>query len=418
MDLTPEEKFNQVVWWALQEIKKESLATPKEKCVYFEPQSSDNLNLSIIDQRRALKLLEKEGTINIQNEKYPLGIMGVGAELYNWKPIGYFLNILQPKFDEIYEKFRKLNEKYQFQYAQIKEIFTNEVIPDRTAEIEKEMREERIRQSERIERERLHKEQMKQDRILRTPVDKYAHALDLIIERAEYAEDGNSFSIEFYDFNFEQMIGSRMLEKFLTEMQKYGCFENYTRTNYAGGTRFGFINPSIKKLKEFKEKREKQETKTDRFNEEVLKTQQLLDKLERDIKKKAREEEQFEVKVKDRYILVNDYLLSKPHAVGSNLEFFEYLRSKSANTKIERNSLPDFGGLSLKQDVKNKSFIKILNELGFKGEILKAFFPKRGKNMLTYKGDKITKKDLEKAGVKIPLFLKELEVAHLKNSPE
>jgi len=126
----------------------------------------------------------------------------------------------------------------------------------------------------------------------------------------------------------------------------------------------------------------------------------------------------FEIQVKDRYIWVNDYLLSKPHAVGSNLEFFEYIRSKSANTKIERNSLPDFGGLSLKQEVKNKSFIKILNELGFKGEILKAFFPKRGKNILTYRGDKITKKDLEKAGVKIPLFLKELEVAHLRNSPE
>jgi hypothetical protein len=126
----------------------------------------------------------------------------------------------------------------------------------------------------------------------------------------------------------------------------------------------------------------------------------------------------FEIQVKDRNILVNNYLLSKPHAVGSNFEFFEYIRSKSANTKIERNSLPDFGGLSLKQEVKNKSFIKILNELGFKGEILKAFFPKRGKDMLVYRGDKITKKDLEKVGVKIPLFLKELELAHLKNSPE
>jgi len=155
-----------------------------------------------------------------------------------------------------------------------------------------------------------------------------------------------------------------------------------------------------------------------KFDEEVSKTEQLLDKLEKDIKEKAKEQEQFEVKVKDRYIWVNDYLLSKPHAVGSNLEFFEYICSKSANTKIERNSLPDFGGLSLKQEVKNKSFIKILNELGFKGEILKAFFPKRGKNIVVYRGNKITKKDLEKAGVKIPLFLKELELAHIKNSPE
>jgi len=59
----------------------------------------------------------------------------------------------------------------------------------------------------------------------------------------------------------------------------------------------------------------------------------------------------FGIQVKDRYIWINNYLLSKPHAVGSNFEFFEYVRSQPANTKIERNKLPDFGGLSLKQEV-------------------------------------------------------------------
>jgi len=127
------------------------------------------------------------------------------------------------------------------------QIFTNEVVPDRTAEIQKQMDEARIRASEQAERERQHREQLKQDRILRTLIDKYAHALDLIIERTEFAEDGNDFSIEFYDFNFEKMIGSRMLEKFLTEMQKFGCFEGYKRTNYTGGTRFGFVKPNAKK---------------------------------------------------------------------------------------------------------------------------------------------------------------------------
>jgi hypothetical protein len=123
----------------------------------------------------------------------------------------------------------------------------------------------------------------------------------------------------------------------------------------------------------------------------------------------------FKVRVEDRNIYVNDYLLSKPHAVGSNYEFFEYLCSHPQK-RIERKNLPDFGGLALKEQVKSKSFIKILNELGFKGEILKAFFPKRGKDVVVYRGDKIIKKDLEKAGVKIQLFLKELEVAHIKNT--
>jgi len=203
-------------------------------------------------------------------------MMGVVAELYNWKPIGYYLNILQPKFDEIYNEFA---DKFS--------------------------------------------EQNKDKRLKR-------------IDSKTYAEKRG-----------------RQVEELKEEKRKT------------------IVIPKI-----------------------------------------------FKIKIKDRYIWVNEYLLSKPHAVGSNFEFFEYIRSKPANTKIERNSLPDSGGLSLKKEVKNKSFIKILNELGFKGEILKAFFPKRGKNTLVYKGDKITKEDLQKAGIKIPLFLKELEVAHLKNSPE
>ncbi len=165
-----------------------------------------------------------------------------------------------------------------------------------------------------------------------------------------------------------------------------------------------------------------QEAKTDRFNEEVLKTQQLLDKLERDIKKKAKEQEQFEIKVKDRQIWINDYLLSKPFGVGSNFEFFEYIRSKPPDTLIARNKMPNIGdGIGYgytKEAIKKKGFIKILNELGFKDQILKAFFYKRSKNTLIYRGDKITKEDLNKAGIKFSLFIKELELAHAKNSPE
>jgi tetratricopeptide (TPR) repeat protein len=139
---------------------------------------------------------------------------------------------------------------------------------------------------------------------------------------------------------------------------------------------------------------------------------------EKQMQKKTKIPQIFEVKVEDRYIWVNNYLLSKPHAVGSNFEFFEYVRSQLQGIKIERNKLQGPGGPSLKQEVKSKGFIKILNELGFKGEILKAFFPKRGKDALIYRGDRITKKDLEKAGVRASLFIKELELAHLKNSPE
>lgn len=100
--MTPEEKFNQDVWWILQEIKKEEHATPNDEYVVLEYQDSDNLVPLKEDQRRALKLLEKEGAIKIKEEKYPLGMSRSAAELCGWKPTGCFLSILQPKFDEFY----------------------------------------------------------------------------------------------------------------------------------------------------------------------------------------------------------------------------------------------------------------------------------------------------------------------------
>lgn len=137
-------------------------------------------------------------------------------------------------------------------------------------------------------------------------------------------------------------------------------------------------------------------------------------------KNQTREESQntpktFQLSIKDRYIWINDYLLSKPHAVGSNLSFFEHIRSKPVNTLIKKSDLPQF----LQEDIGSKDFAKILNELGFKDELLRAFFPKRSKKSgVAYRGDKVSKKDLENAGINIALLIKQLELAHLKNNPK
>ncbi len=122
----------------------------------------------------------------------------------------------------------------------------------------------------------------------------------------------------------------------------------------------------------------------------------------------------FEIQVRDKEIWINDCLLSKPHAVEINFEFFYYIRRQSANSKITKQDMPEW----LKKEIGNKRFIKLLNNISFKSEIRKAFFYKVGQSSLFYRGDKITKEELEKGGVKIPLFLKELELAHTKNSPE
>ncbi len=133
------------------------------------------------------------------------------------------------------------------------ELFTNNVIPDRSMEIQKQMEESQRWIAERAQKDKQHRELMKQNRILATKTDKYTHALDLIIEQAEFNGNGSSFNIDYYDFNFEdRMDASKMLEKFLTELQGKGCFEQYGRTNYSGGTKFGFIKVDIEKLKKLR----------------------------------------------------------------------------------------------------------------------------------------------------------------------
>jgi len=250
--ITPEEKFNQEIWWILQEIKKEQFATPKEERVEFiiriQPNKSKGTDGDIPHPNTQKKLLYKLKEWRVLDLE-PLGLYLEGFD----PPKAYNLTIYQTNFDEIYDEYQ--NKNTNLRDSQPIELYKNDVIKTETwKEILEKTAPDRRMEQEHHHQEKLQREQLKQQRILGTKIDKYAHALDLIIERAEFTGDGNNFIIEFYDFNFEQMLGSRMLEKFLTEMQKDDCFEKYTRTNYAGGTRFGFINPNIKKLKEFKEK--------------------------------------------------------------------------------------------------------------------------------------------------------------------
>jgi|GEM_PF-3594791 len=104
-----DKKINQNVWWVLQEIKKESIATPSDEYVRFEPGRDDNLQPDMKEQRRALKFLEKKGAIKIAREHYPLGMPTLGANLYNLKPITYFLDILQPRFEELFREYENSN---------------------------------------------------------------------------------------------------------------------------------------------------------------------------------------------------------------------------------------------------------------------------------------------------------------------
>ena len=125
-----------------------------------------------------------------------------------------------------------------------------------------------------------------------------------------------------------------------------------------------------------------------------------------------RSHEEYAISVKDREIWINNYFISKPHAVGSNLEFFLYLLD-NPNKEIKKSELPT----NLKNQISKKNFSKILNALGFKGEILKTFFPKRSKSILSFK-QRVNHNYLVERGIKEDILLKELRLAHTKNNPK
>lgn len=121
----------------------------------------------------------------------------------------------------------------------------------------------------------------------------------------------------------------------------------------------------------------------------------------------------YEISVKDREILVNNkYIIARPHSTGNNFEFMEFLLNNQ-DKDIERSELPEY----LRGEIRGKRFYKIIGGLGFSGEILKAFFPKRGKGQLVFRKT-VSKEDLKKSGINENIFLKELELANVKHSPK
>jgi len=130
-------------------------------------------------------------------------------------------------------------------------------------------------------------------------------------------------------------------------------------------------------------------------------------------KKRKKEKDLFEVKIIDREIKVNEYVIGKPHAVGKNLEFFSYVYDNSDKV-INLSEIPDI----IKNQIQGKRPVKILNELGFSGDLLKAFFPKRsGKKTIQFRR-KISTEDLSKSGVRLSTFTKQLDFLNEKNRPK
>ncbi len=120
--------------------------------------------------------------------------------------------------------------------------------------------------------------------------------------------------------------------------------------------------------------------------------------------------ETFFVKIKDREVRVNSFLLGKPYAIGKNMTFLEYI-SERPHQLLKRSDMPEH----IQEEMGKRTFGKILNALGFTGQILKAFAPKRNKSAVLFR-DEVTKSQLEEDGVDVELMIKELELAHRRNN--
>ncbi len=118
----------------------------------------------------------------------------------------------------------------------------------------------------------------------------------------------------------------------------------------------------------------------------------------------------FSVNIKDREVRINNFVLCRPHATGRNMHFMEYIFDHP-DKDIDREDLPSL----LRDEVKATKFTGLLHELGFTGEILKAFFPGRSQESLRFRKT-ISSDELEQQGISAEVLLQAIKLAHTKNN--
>lgn len=112
------------IWWVLQELQKEDLArSAPEELICFEYQNPKTKSSipSWNDQRLAINILENKHAIEIIRKWYGTPILtALAADTMGIKPSGIYLDILQPKFDEVYEEYKKACNLQDYQEAALR----------------------------------------------------------------------------------------------------------------------------------------------------------------------------------------------------------------------------------------------------------------------------------------------------------
>ncbi len=462
--MTPEERVNQEIWWVLQRIKEENLVAGDGNTFFYDTTSS-LIAPGVPNRGRERKIIQNK----LAQEEKAIKIIKEIEPSWTGGKNGFYLKVLQPKFDEVYKKYQKACDLQSYLNNYQQKVFKEEKKLPKFSQVENIDNKEKTTLASSIRKHkgrmfergsgggyynRSHPIRPKEKLSANEIVDGFSSSnyrfvltvIEKIASLAEFSLD-RTVHYQLQSPPGQLLIQERML---LTKFESFGLFRNAGEDGIHGiATLRGVNTDTIRKIITEINKRQlalptKSEDKSgdlktryDQLLEEIRKpkepAQDLKKRYEKTIEEKVVSQRQnepseklstssipdkYKISVKDREIWVNNYLIGKPHAVGSNFEFLEYVRNQPPDTKIELTTIPNEAiRATVKETIQGRRFIKILNALGFKGEIKKAFFYKVGNDSLYYRGDEITKTDLEKAGVKIYLFLKELEVAHARIVP-
>ncbi len=262
--MTPEEKFENRTWEILQKIKEEILFSGMLSISWKHSLDPYRSSFSYERGEKAiLETLKKKGALKITEE---IHMLMNGSEIDT-----LCLNILQPKFDELYEKYKNSNSINDTEFKQYH-------LPDKSSENSQELiaiaQNQILQEAEnrkiRIEREKLRLQQLNGKNL-------YIYALEQIIEKVVIEDKNTQISLRLHnEFAFPLSTDSiNIAEKFLGELKNYGCFDNFIRPQ---SRVFVLVKPDIKKLKEYKNKLIKKLDREEIFEKKIVSTKNKIKK--------------------------------------------------------------------------------------------------------------------------------------------
>lgn len=107
-----EEKFNKDLVWVLSELKQEEIANAfSEYKIKFSLIGPSDKEPNFRSQRRILQMLRDREALTLKPFYHNMNILDSVFELQGAKPIGFYIQVLQPQFDNILEEVTKQKPK-------------------------------------------------------------------------------------------------------------------------------------------------------------------------------------------------------------------------------------------------------------------------------------------------------------------